>query len=182
MRIRRLWLVLVVLLVAPAGVRADDHRMDFYGGGSGKRGSGLFGVQGAITLTARPENVGAPKNFSLVPIDFSMHWGDDDQDNDERHITFLGGVRYTFTWKDHQGYMPFMQILAGGIHTKIGDVGDLEPALAISGGFDNIFRRNQTPEGTWGVRLQADYIVHGGQINPRVSVGVVKRIPDRRNP
>lgn len=180
MRIRRSWLVLVILLIAPAGVRADDHTMDFYGGGSGKRGSGLFGFHGAITLTARlpteaaakPEDI-ARRNFSVVPLDFSIHKGDDDQDNDERHITFMGGVRYTFTWKEHQGGMPYMQILAGGIHTKINDVGDLEPALAIGAGWDTIFGRTPTTHGNWGVRLQGDYIVHGGQISPRLSAGVV---------
>lgn len=182
MRIRRSWLVLLTLLVFPAGVRADDHRMDFYGGGSGKRGSGLFGFHGAITLTAiSPEVAPLPqdiarRNFSVVPLDFSIHVGDDDQDNDERHITFMGGVRYTFTWREHQGGMPYMQILAGGIHTKINDVGDLEPALAIGAGWDTIFGRSDKTEGYWGVRLQGDYIVHGGQISPRLSAGVVWRI------
>ncbi|MGH9201087.1 MAG: hypothetical protein ACRD2A_07615 [Vicinamibacterales bacterium] len=182
MRIRRSWLVLVVLLVAPAGVRADDHRMDFWASPSFKRGSNLFGVHGAITLTALSPTVGslppeiARRNFSLVPLDFSMHFGDDDQDNDERHITFMGGVRYTFTWREHQGGMPYMQILAGGIHTKMNDLGDLEPALAIGAGWDNIFGRSPTSEGKWGVRLQGDYIVHGGQISPRLSAGVVWRI------
>jgi hypothetical protein len=182
MRIRRSWLVLVVLLVAPAGARADDHRMDFAFAPSFKRGSSLFGVHGAITLTALSPTVAsqppdiARKNFSLVPLDFSIHTGDDDQDNDERHITFMGGVRYTFTWKEHQGGMPYMQILAGGIHSKINDVGDLEPALAIGAGWETIFGRSPTTEGKWGVRLQGDYIVHDGQINPRLSAGVVWRI------
>ena len=181
MPLRRSWLVLLILMI-PAGVRADDHRMDFWASPSYKRGSNLFGVHGAITLTALspavpevPETI-ARRNFSVVPIDFSVHWGDDDQDNDERHITFMGGVRYTFTWRDHQGYMPYMQILAGGIHTKINDVGDLEPALAIGAGWDTIFGRTDKTEGYWGVRLQGDYLVHGGQISPRVSAGVVWRI------
>jgi hypothetical protein len=182
MRIRRSWLVLVTLLVFPAGVRADDHRMDFSGKFSFKSGSSLVGVHGAITLTALspevptlPQDI-ARRNFSLVPLDFSVNWGDDDQDNDERHITFMGGVRYTFTWREHQGGMPYMQILAGGIHTKINDVGDFEPALAIGAGWDTIFGRGPTSEGRWGARLQGDYIVHGGQISPRLSGGVVWRI------
>jgi hypothetical protein len=187
MRIRRSWLILVVLLAAPAAARADDHRMDFAFAPSFKSGSNLFGFHGAITLTALSPTV-APlpqdiaqktigrRNLSLVPLDLSMHFGDDDQDNDERHITFLGGVRYTFTWREHQGGMPYMQILAGGIHTKINDVGDFEPALAIGAGWDTIFGRGPTSEGRWGVRLQGDYIVQGGQISPRLSGGVVWRI------
>lgn len=179
MRIRRSWLVLVVLLLAPAEARADDHTMDFSGGPSGKWGSNLFGFHGTFTLTSLSP-LEARKNFSLVPIDFSVHWGDDDEDedndNDEKHITFMGGVRYTFTWKDLQGGMPYMQILAGGIHTKINDVGDLEPALAIGAGWENIFGRVDQYTGKWGVRVQGDYIVHAGQINPRLTVGVVRRI------
>ena len=187
MRLRRSWLVLVVLLVVPAGARADDHRMDFAFAPSFKRGSSLFGFHGAITLTALSPTVAsqppdiARRNFSLVPLDFSIHTGDDDdddddEDNDKREITFMGGVKYTFTWREHQGGMPYMQILAGGIHTKINDVGDLEPALAIGAGWENIFGRGPNNEGKVGVRFQGDYIVHGGQISPRLSAGVVWRI------
>lgn len=51
MCVRRPWLVVVVLLIAPAA-HADDHRADFFGAFSAAKGSTLLGGHVTLGLTS----------------------------------------------------------------------------------------------------------------------------------
>ena len=65
-----------------------------------------------------------------------------------------------------------MHALLGGVHARDRGKGDADPVVAIGGGFEYVW--TGSPKGL-GFRVQADYIVQPGDINPRLSAGFVWR-------
>jgi hypothetical protein len=185
MRIRP-WFVIVALLLLSASARADDHTAGIFFGYSLSTGYSTLGkgfhAAGEWALAppgATPAAKAASRNWTLVG-EFSSNWGSPDE-VDVRQLTFAGGLRYAFAWEDHQKGLPFVHVLGGGVNIEEGDDSDTKPAIAIGIGFDYLFSRSNTSPG-WGVRVQGDYIALPGDINPRVSVGVVKRFGRNQNP
>ncbi len=169
MRIRGIWLALVVLLIAvPAG--AHEHKMDLYGAVSVESGSALVGLHGTVNTPLRKNSRGV-RDVSLV-TDASVHWGSDDK----RKSNVLAGVRYTFAQSVEQKHLPFVQVLLGGAEHKGGAAGDWDGAVALGIGLDSMIGGGDHPK--WGIRLQGDYIRQGGTNTARVSVGFVKRWKD----
>lgn len=165
MRIRYAWLVLLLLVPTTAG--AHDHFADFCFGVSDAYQSHLWGPYVAVTKTIPSGTPGGKlKNWGVVG-DFSTHAGEHDE-IDVRFTSFMGGLRYSFAHSTPGRPVPFMQALLGGVHVKTDGTGDADPALALGVGFDWRLPREHVA-----VRLQGDYIVQGGAITPRISVGLV---------
>lgn len=174
MRIRRPWLVLVLLLV-PTIARAHNHFADVCFGVSDAHESMLVGPFVTVSKTFETSTDSKLRNLSLIG-DLSTHWGSHD-DLDVRRVFFMGGLRYTFAGDQHQKHLPFVEVLLGGVHNKDDDgngnsEGDADPALAIGAGYEHVM--SGSPYG-WGIRVQGGYIVRPGDVTPRISVGLVKR-------
>ena len=171
MRIRRLWLVLVLLLV-PTAARAHDHFADVCFGVSLAHESILVGPFATVSKTFKTSTDSKLRNVSLIG-DLSTHWGSHD-DIDVRRVFFMGGLRYTFAGESHQKHLPFVEVLLGGAHNDDddGSDADADPALAIGAGYEHVMSGSP---GGWGIRVQGGYIVRPGDITPRISVGFVKR-------
>ena len=173
---RRFCPVLLVLLI-PASAQAHFHKANAYAGISIVSGSTLVGVHGTVDF---PVPTGPPpdpapkdgrrlKDLSLV-ADLSTHWGSDDASQ----VNFMGGVRYTFATRPDQRSLPFVQVLLGGSRTSRTGLSDTDPSLAVGAGIEHMLTDDL--DAGWGVRVQLDYIVRPGDVAPRFSAGVVKRI------
>lgn len=163
MRIRRIWLTLLVVLMAAPAV-AHEHKMDLYGAGSAESGSVLGGFHGTLNVSLKRK---PPADNHPVSVfgDLSVHWGS----NDRRKSNILGGLRYTIAQSHAQKHLPFVHVLLGGAENKASAGGGWNGAVGFGAGVDSIIGDD------WGVRTQADYIRHGGTNTARVSVGFVKR-------
>lgn len=172
MRIRRPWLVLVAVLM-PSVTHAHDHFADLYGAASLMFGSAHPGLHVSFSKTLpQVEEAAAAdvvKRLTFVG-DFSAHW--EAGEGDRRNVNYLGGLRYTFAKTAHSSKLPFVHLMLGGVHTKSAGQGDGDAALALGGGFEYI--PSGSPGG-FGFRVQADYIVRPGDVQPRVSAGIVWR-------
>ena len=173
MRVRRL-LVLVALSTAlvPAGARAGDHRLDLllapsYAAAGGSRiDLGGWHVSAAATLKEEPR-------LSFIG-DLSVHFFGSHDDRDLTQVALMTGPRWTFF--GHQKNMPFVHLMALGatFRSEKGGTSSASGALAFGGGYDFVPVRC----GTWGGRLQYDYILPIGsdqKHSHRVSLGVVYR-------
>jgi hypothetical protein len=189
MRIRRLWLVPGLLSIATLA-HADDHRagifaaMCFTGGDTtagfhesyevtlGKNESGGGNGQPAATASRRLFGM---KHFSGV-ADFSLNFGGESDTEDITEVPFLFGVRFTPSWTDHQEFVPFAQVLVGGVYTNNGVEDETSAAFAFGFGVQ-YFPWRDTSEQGFGAQAQFDYINPGraGDNIPRFSVGVVYR-------
>ena len=170
MGIRRPCLLLVTLLV-PAVAHAHDHFADVYGAPSHQNSSKLVGFHVTFSKTI-PEPAGATTAVRRLSFlgDFSPHWSVDS--SDKWRINLAAGVRYTFAKNPDQKHLTFVHVLMGLSHVNTAGVGDTDPVVGFGGGYEYVFR--DSPAGM-GVRGQLDYIVRGGEVSPRVSLGIVLR-------
>ncbi len=168
MRIRRPWLVVVVLLLTPAAASADDHTADFFGAFAFAHASKLWGIHTSLAI-ALPEVV--HQDLSLV-ADLTLHIGTHDE-QDVTRVTYMGGIRYTPTGMRHPRHQVFGQVLGGGVHDG-GPATSNKWALAVGGGYEYLFREKSRG---WGVRGEVDRVfVRDREDFLRVSAGIVYRI------
>lgn len=170
MRIRP-WLALLVLLI-PVTAHADGHTASAFFGYSYLH-NGINGFNFNVDFTLESVHKAGSPNWTVVG-DYSRHSGSPDG-RDVTQQTFLGGLRYTFAGGGHPKVVPFAQLLGGGLHISEDNTGDADPALIAGIGFDFLPLRDDKSQAEWGIRVQADYIVRGGVVSPRISVGGVKR-------
>ena len=165
---RRLWLVVVVMLIPTAG-RAHDHNADYFLAGSYAKGSNIWGLHQAFAKTIKPGDY----DWSVVG-DLGFHFGSHDGSGVTR-IAFVGGVRYTFPGnpKVHKNRLS-LHALGGGVRTHEGAESDTDPALVLGAGYEFLPRGHMSAAG-WAFRIQGDYVVNDRESFPRVSLGFVHR-------
>ncbi|MGH9386289.1 MAG: hypothetical protein ACRD2N_18595 [Vicinamibacterales bacterium] len=167
MRIRRLWLVVVVLFM-PTAARAHDHTADFFGGFSYADASKLWGFHTQLGTTL------PWLDYDLSAVgDLTIHVGTHDR-ADLTRVTFLGGLRYTPTKTRLLKNVVSFHALLGGVHDADADSSN-DLALAVGVGWEYLPKGKDSAAG-WGVKVQADYAFSQGESFPRVSAGVVYRI------
>jgi hypothetical protein len=175
MRVRRPWLLLVLLLL-PSAARADDHTAEFYAAGfSFVPGSFLIGPHVAFGKTIElPRYKGFDKNLSIVG-DFSTHFGPNEEEG--KRVTFAVGGRVSATIRDYFKLVHSGRALVGGVYGT--DRPEPETNLAFLFGYEAEWmpgRRTLEYEG-WGFRAQVDWVVRKGDAEnfARVSTGFVYR-------
>jgi hypothetical protein len=163
-------LTLLLALALPVSALAQDvPRAELSAGYAFARASeaNLHGGYGALDLSLG-------RSFG-IEVSGSLQSGSADGTDVDR-TTLLAGPR--FVWR-RGGVAPFVHALGGIVRDSSGlDVFDVsirvkrtDPAGALGGGVDVPLGRS------WAVRLQADYIIRGGEDSEasRASVGVVYR-------
>ena len=173
MRVRRPWLVVVMLLV-PAVAGAHGHKADFYAAASRTTGSSLWGPQTTLSITSP-----IPTSLDMSILgDFSAHVGEENS-VDMTRLAFMIGTRWTASIRGNDKHLGYGQVLGGGVHDHVGGTDATHRALAFGAGYEF------DPEGedsAFAVRFQIEYVkvFGGGEDFPRTSVGIVYRV--RRNP
>jgi len=179
MRIALSCLVLVSLLV-PTVARADDHRMDLYGGGSGGTGgSRLFGFHESLAWVGTPKM----KRLSIVLSDFSVQFGKDDSTR-VTQVIWATGVRYTGFKYDHK-HKPFAQLLVGTVYSNDGLPDANDGATIVGFGYEFVpTPSDEDPKKAFAVRVQADRVFRGGAREDfwRYSVGLMYRFGQHAHP
>lgn len=177
MRVRRPWLLLMVLLIpgvlfTPAAAHADDHRAELFAAGfSFVPGSLLLGPHVAFGMTLpKPGS----KDFSVV-TDFSTHFGPDEDTG--KRVTFAAGGRWSATLRDHFELVHSARALLGGVYGTDLGVGDTDFAFLVGYEAEYIPNRTRAAYEGWAFRAQADYVVRKGDSENffRFSTGVVYR-------
>jgi hypothetical protein len=171
MRVRRPWLLVLLLVFFPGNVRADDHTASAYAGAAPIPGSLLIGPH--FTFSKPFEHV-LDGNLSAIG-DLSLSFGTDDDDG--KRVIWGGGVGWTFVkGDDRPTLVPAAHFLVVGVtrddapgsRTNLGGVLGLELEYLP-------FRARKQEEG-WGVRAQADWVFADDQkAFARFSAGVVYR-------
>ena len=108
----------------------------------------------------------------MVLGDFSIQRN---SDIGERRLNYAGGLRYSFARTRGQKVVPFAHVLIGASHIKTGADRTWDPMVSLGAGAEYIWG---SPAG-FGLRGQLDYLVRGGEVSPRATVGVVFRFEKR---
>lgn len=176
MRIRHAWLVVMVLL-APAGARADNHWGDVRAAASYSAGSSLVGIQLTGTKTLGKE----PPRLSDIVLDLNYQHGD--------HVNqwaVFGGFRRTLVHEPYLNTQPFIQVLAGAAQDHHSPrIKNWDAMLATGLGIE-FLRDKKKKDGTYketliAWRAQFDWIASlSGDIDPyaRFSFGIVLRFKE----
>ena len=162
MRVRRLWLALVICLI-PNAAGAHLHKADLYAGAGLSRGSTLGGVQQTIAITFP-----ALTKLSILG-DFSVYLGSR-EDSEVTRLAFMTGFRFTHPLTST--HLTFAQFLTGGLRDQVGATESTDPAVAFGAGYE------WNPEGeesSFAARFQIEYVVSSGADFPRASAGLVYR-------
>jgi hypothetical protein len=165
MRVRRLWLVVVVLLIPTAG-RAHDHKADFFGAFSLAKGSTSKGAHEVLAVSLPMLD----HDLSVL-FDSSFHVG---SENGQRltRIGYMIGARYTFPGQPDVHKNRFsVHGLVGGVRSHADAQVDNDPAIAVGGGWEFVLRGDKAAAG-WAYRLQADYVFRSDDDFLRLSGGI----------
>jgi len=194
MRVRRLWVLGSLVLLAVGQARASDHVLDLfvapYTSYAKVKGSSidLGGWHFSTALTAKKKVDGKPHYMRLSFVgDVSVHFygSDDPEEKDVTQLALMVGPRWTFT--THGLVRPFVHgMILGAVYRSDGSSAPSSVAGAISGGggLDFPFSKWKKPNSDGvkhdnvGVRLQGDYIwpfATEQEGSWRVSVGVLYR-------
>jgi len=179
MRIRLIGLALAFLSI-PTLASADDHRWDFYTGGSdGNGGSTLAGIHQAIGIALGQQ--GAMRKIAVVG-DFSTQFGS----NDGIPVTqfaYMTGVRMMASRRSDK-FKPSFHVLFGGVYQNDGLPDTNDGAVAVGFGVEYIpDPTNPLLKKSIGVRAQVDRIIRMSDVRTdfwRASVGVIVRFGQHR--
>jgi hypothetical protein len=164
MRLRRTWLVLVLLLVAPTAASAHTHVWDIFFGPSYANASNLSGFHIAFALA--PAQDETSKNLSIV-ADTSVHFGTHEQ-KDLTRVMFSGGLRYT----PHDAtdrHLTSVQVLVG----RVWDRNDFDDAgFGVTFGALYEYLLSGYDGRGWAFRGQGDFVVNQVDKFPRLSAGL----------
>jgi hypothetical protein len=168
MRIRRSWILLVVLLFNPVAAWAHGHTADMFAGFTFLKGSSLSGFHETFAVSVPWTTASGAKLFSGIG-DLALRSGSHDG-NDIEQNAYLGGVRCQFVNSPTAKSVPFAQFLVGRVHSRGSAVSETDTAVGFSAGFEYDLRT----EG-WAVRGQYDYFHSGGDNFQGFSAGIVYR-------
>ena len=170
MRIRALWLFLVILLV-PAIARANDHTASIFGAISFMSGSTLSGGHGQ--LEASWPTTSRLHDYLSIIVDASVHAGSHNGESVTR-AALVGGVR--FSGRVGARSVPFAQVLVGVMRSHRAAVADNDPASVVGGGYEHLLGNiTSTDSQGWSVRTELDWVRAGGDNSPRFSIGAAYR-------
>ena len=179
MRMRLIGLVLGLLLV-PALASADDHRWDWYFGGSGGDGaSKLAGIHQAIGIALGQQ--GTRRKVAVVG-DLSTQFGSHDG-IPVTQFAYMTGVRLMASRRSDK-FKPSGHVLFGGVYQNDGLADTNDGAIAIGFGVEYI-PNPTSPElrHSFGIRAQVDRIFRMSDVREdfwRASVGVIFRYGQHR--
>lgn len=172
MRLRPVWLVVMVLLV-PTAARASDHTASIFGALSFASGSTLTGLHGSLEVswpTTQPFH-----DYVAIIVDASGYGGSHDGNDVTRTTFFVGGRGiYRIPGTNH---IASGQVLLGIVRSQVAAAKDNNFASAIGGGYEYLLgdASRTSPQG-WGVRFQSDYVFQNtGDGFARASFGVIYR-------
>lgn len=168
MRIRRSWVLALVMLLTPVSAGAHGHTADAFAGFSFTSASSLKGFHETYAVSWPLADQTRVKHVSVVG-DLNLRVGSHN-DNDVMQAAFAGGVRWQFAGSPTVKHVPFAQVLFGGMHTRGSAVRQTDPSLGFSAGYEF----DLSLEG-WGARVQYDYAHSGGDNFNGFSAGLVYR-------
>ena len=175
MRIRGLWLAVVMVLV-PATTHANDHVAEFFGAPSFAFGSTLFGAH----LAAAWVPPTASKDWT-VGGEFSFHNGTEDGNSEKLRMYFVR-VGYLMEQYKDNGHVPAIEVSLGVVHEENAAEKVNRFAASFGGRYEYLTQQARQlaasveKGGPGGVafvpRVDVDYIVKEGNDFVRFSAGV----------
>jgi hypothetical protein len=157
--------IMLAILLCPASAHAHDHFMDVFGARTHETGSWLQGFHVTVAKTVSdPVSTSIGVKRLSVLGDFSSSWGDD-----KRYISYAGGLRFTFAKAKNQKSVGFVHGLIGAAHRKADGVRDQAFLAGGGGGWEYVFSHS------FAFRAQGDVLARDGDVNLRVSLGIVFR-------
>jgi hypothetical protein len=160
---RHAWLVLIVLL-APVGARADNHWFDVATAYSAAGGlSWLSGGQATVTVpVGSREHPPLPSN---VVVDFSVQHGSHLNKRTTLHedltqYSYLAGYRWSHARRPKDSRLAFAQVLVGRVVRNGSELDGTHFAVAIGGGVEFLKRGDKLV--LPGFRAQGDVVVLPG--------------------
>jgi hypothetical protein len=171
MSARRPWLLVIVLVLFPHTVQADDHRADFYAAAfSFVPGSLLLGPHATINKTlelgaeqpaAKPgEKPRKNKMFSLVLADFSTHFGSEADEG--KRVTVAFGGRISKALGGNYKVVHSGRALAGVAYGTDNPDDKTDPGFVFGYEMDYMPGRTSLEYEGWAFRAQVDYVVRKG--------------------
>jgi hypothetical protein len=171
MRLRRPWLVGILLLV-PTAAFGHDHKADAFFGQSFAFGSLFIGSHETLAV---PIEINDDRRLSFF-VDLTVYKGSEDDERATR-VLYMGGAR----WSHALGHpktsknLIFGHLLVGRLYDHLPDATPSNVVLGFGGGYEF------EPDGKdtrWAPRGQLDIVfVKGGDNFVRLSGGVVYRWP-----
>ena len=178
MRLASSCLVLAFLLV-PTVARADDHRMDLFGGYSGGNGgSTTNGVHQSIAWGFQPK---LPR-LTWVVADFSTQSAKHGDGTRVTQVIAATGLRVTGIKGTHH-HKPFFHFLVGNAYTNDGQPDANNPATLLGFGYEFVHAPTDPKKGL-AVRVQGDRVFMAGAREDfwRWSVGILYRFGQHPHP